>query len=68
MTATWKQGGALRRRRSFVFFSPAGEAFVAVVFVLGFGSWFLYFLFKSLLFFLFAFAYGNGDQEREGGG
>ena len=37
MTATWKQGGALRRRRSFVFFSPAGEAFVAVVFV--FGVW-----------------------------
>ena len=51
MTATWIQGGALRRRRSFVFFFPAGEAFVAVVFVLGFESRFLYFLFKSLLFF-----------------
>ena len=75
MGAAGRGDGDVETRRRFaappkfrIFFSHAGEAFVAVVFVLGFGSRFLYFLFKSLLFFLLAFAYGNGDQEREGGG
>ena len=74
MEAAGRGDGDVETRRRFAappkfpFFFPAGEAFVAVVFVFGVWVSVSVFFLSRYYFFLLAFAYGNGDQGGEGGG